>query len=378
MKNIAFYLMTVAILLTTACISDKGRVTGVTLDQRELSLFVGQSQTLKATVMPGDALEKTVYWESDNTNIATVNDKGLVTGVATGNTRINVTTKESARYASCDVEVRMSQPVEIYTTVTDVTSTSATLGGNITIVGEPAYTERGVCYATTSNPTTANRKVVVSGTGWGSFSVNVSGLTEGTKYYARAYAINATGTTYGNEVSFVPGTVVAFTETFETGSGTLLTGWTFENGNYANRWHVGTATAYASSRSCYISNNSSSNVYSINYYSVVHFYRDFNITSTASDPAIISFYWKGNGESCCDYLSVHLVAASVTPIAGSTLSDPLITLSGNNSWQLAYLPLPVMSGVRRLVFTWRNDSYGWDTQPPAAVDNIMITNAISN
>jgi formylglycine-generating enzyme required for sulfatase activity len=92
-------------------------------------------------------------------------------------------------------------PVLTTIAASDVTQTTATIGGNITDVGKPAYTERGVCYATTQSPTTDN-KIIIDGTGTGNFSIEVSGLTSNTTYYARAYAINSEGTAYGNEVSF--------------------------------------------------------------------------------------------------------------------------------------------------------------------------------
>ncbi len=87
--------------------------------------------------------------------------------------------------------------------VTSYTSTTAVMGGNITNAGTPTYTERGVCFATTHNPTTSNNKTAISGTGTGTFSASVtSGLAANTLYYVRAYAINSAGVAYGSEVSF--------------------------------------------------------------------------------------------------------------------------------------------------------------------------------
>ncbi len=80
------------------------------------------------------------------------------------------------------------------------TSTTAVLGGNVTSDGNATVTERGVVYATTQNPTTANTKVTI-GTGTGSYSNTVSGLTANTTYYVRAYAINSQGTAYGAQES---------------------------------------------------------------------------------------------------------------------------------------------------------------------------------
>ena len=87
-------------------------------------------------------------------------------------------------------------------TVSDITDNSATLGGNITFAGFPEYTERGVCYSTSRNPTTNDIKLTVAGNGAGEYTINATDLIPNTTYYVRAYAINDAGVAYGNEVSF--------------------------------------------------------------------------------------------------------------------------------------------------------------------------------
>ena len=88
--------------------------------------------------------------------------------------------------------------------VTNIDLTSATFNGTIVSTGDPAYTERGFVYGTNDNPTISNTKQVASGSGTGSFSANITGLTMGAKYYVRAYATNSKGTEYGEAVSFIP------------------------------------------------------------------------------------------------------------------------------------------------------------------------------
>ncbi|MGN6495316.1 MAG: YDG domain-containing protein [Agriterribacter sp.] len=85
-------------------------------------------------------------------------------------------------------------------TATSVTSTSATLGGNVTADGGATVTERGIVWATTANPTTANNKVQM-GSGTGSFSNTVSALPSGTIINFRAYAINTAGVSYGSNTT---------------------------------------------------------------------------------------------------------------------------------------------------------------------------------
>ncbi|NVO11824.1 MAG: T9SS type A sorting domain-containing protein [Bacteroidales bacterium] len=109
-------------------------------------------------------------------------------------------------------------PTVTTNTISNVTATTATSGGNVTSDGGATVTERGICYATTINPTTANSKVT-SGTGTGTYTANMTGLTAGLTYYVRAYAINANGTAYGSQQSFATPTGGS-TVTIGTGTAT--------------------------------------------------------------------------------------------------------------------------------------------------------------
>jgi pectinesterase len=82
------------------------------------------------------------------------------------------------------------------TTASFISTTFATSGGNISADGGAPVTERGVCWDTTSSPTTATAKAS-SGSGIGSFTVTVVSLIPGKKYYLRAYAVNSAGIAYG-------------------------------------------------------------------------------------------------------------------------------------------------------------------------------------
>ena len=94
-------------------------------------------------------------------------------------------------------------PTLITTAITSITDTTAQTGGNINIDGGAVITARGVCWSTTTTPTTANNKTT-DGSGTGVFSSSLSRLTAGATYYVRAYATNSAGTSYGNEISFTP------------------------------------------------------------------------------------------------------------------------------------------------------------------------------
>ena len=92
-------------------------------------------------------------------------------------------------------------PVLTTAAITSVNQTSAESGGNISSDGGASITARGICWDTTANPTTASTKTN-AGTGTGSFTSMLTGLTVNTLYYVRAYATNSAGTAYGNELSF--------------------------------------------------------------------------------------------------------------------------------------------------------------------------------
>ena len=80
--------------------------TGVTLNKTELSLTVGSSEQLTATVAPAEADNKYVTWTSSNPAVATVDASGNVTAVGTGTATITVTTADGGKTATCTVTVR--------------------------------------------------------------------------------------------------------------------------------------------------------------------------------------------------------------------------------------------------------------------------------
>lgn len=85
--------------------------------------------------------------------------------------------------------------------VSYITPSTAQTGGNITEDGGATVTVRGVCWATSANPTINNNKTS-DGSGTGSFASSLTGLNLGTQYHVRAYATNSKGTAYGNDLTF--------------------------------------------------------------------------------------------------------------------------------------------------------------------------------
>ena len=123
--------------------------------------------------------------------------------------------------------IQVASPVLTTTAITSITQTTAISGGNITADNGGSVTARGVCWGTVTNPTTANNKTT-DGTGTGSFVSNLTGLQPGTIYYAKSYATNSAGTSYGNEISFT--TLPATVPTLTTAAVSSITGTTATSG----------------------------------------------------------------------------------------------------------------------------------------------------
>jgi uncharacterized protein (TIGR02145 family) len=100
------------------------------------------------------------------------------------------------------VNFRLLVPPTITTgLISNVTTNSATVAGNVTADGGFSVNSRGICYATTPIPTLDNT-CINSGSGTGGFAINITGLSDNTRYYVRAYATNLAGTGYGDQTEF--------------------------------------------------------------------------------------------------------------------------------------------------------------------------------
>ena len=150
-------------------------------------------------------------------------DTKIVSGKGTGNYTINLsnlldsTTYYVRAYAKNKKGVSYGENVSFMTkgykapmvttsAPTNVSYTSASVGGNVTSDGGATITERGVVYDTSPNPTTSNSKKT-SESGVGSFTVDLTNLSEGVTYYVRAYAINKKGISYGEQARFTTETL---------------------------------------------------------------------------------------------------------------------------------------------------------------------------
>ena len=126
--------------------------------------------------------------------------------------RVYATNQSGTAYGS-DIVFTTEAELPIITSVnaTEITYNSAKSGGNISSDGSEVITSRGVCWSTSQNPTIVNSHTS-DGVSTGSFTSSLTGLQFATKYYARAYAINSVGTSYGNQIEFTtPATIPTLT-----------------------------------------------------------------------------------------------------------------------------------------------------------------------
>lgn len=131
---------------------------------------------------------------------------------------------------SCKKSSSSSLPLVGTIQISSIDSTTAKSGGNIFSEGSDPVTARGVCWSRTTTPTIADNKTI-DGSGSGSFSSSITGLTQGSYYAVRAYATNINGTSYGevetfNTLSSTPGTPIVITLPASniTGSSATLNG----------------------------------------------------------------------------------------------------------------------------------------------------------
>jgi Protein of unknown function (DUF1566) len=163
--------------------------------------------------------------------ISTGGFSSSLTGL-TGNTtyyvRAYATNKGGTAYGN-EISFTTSHLVPILTTtaIGSITQTTASSGGNISNDGGASITSRGVCWNTSGSPTIANSETT-DGTGTGSFTSSLTGLTTNTTYHVRAYATNSAGTSYGNEISFTSSSAVV--PTLSTIAVTLIASTTASSG----------------------------------------------------------------------------------------------------------------------------------------------------
>ena len=175
----------------------------------------GQQCTVTASAYEGYTF---MHWTENDSVVST---DSIYRFVVTGN-----------RVLAAQFALLITEPTVITGEVTDITQTTAKGSGEVNNDGGAAVTERGLCWSTSHNPTVLGNHAT-SGTGIGTFSVDMSGLSANTKYYVRAYATNSEGTAYGDEVEFTTSQLNNYTVSVSanpTNGGTVTGGGSFQQG----------------------------------------------------------------------------------------------------------------------------------------------------
>jgi uncharacterized protein (TIGR02145 family) len=131
----------------------------------------------------------------------------ILTGKKNGFTTINMSYggKNSCPIKSITKEITVlscNKPTVITLSISSITSTTASLGGNVTSDGGASVTSRGIVWSINPNPTISLSTKTNDGTGTGSFNSIATNLIPNTTYYVKAYATNIGGTNYGSEITF--------------------------------------------------------------------------------------------------------------------------------------------------------------------------------
>jgi hypothetical protein len=256
-------------------------------------------------------------------------------------------------------------------TSTTITDSSATLGGNITVVGCSPITERGIYYSLTSGfANGTGTKVSTVGTySTGVFTIPVTGLSSNTVYYYKAFALSASGTSYSTQGTFtttVTPVTVPYNQDFEGTTNEFVL-----DATGTNKWVIGTGTNNGGTKALYISNNAVANVYSVSSATTTNASLLVDLTGLAN--ASLSFDWKSNGEASSDLSTVYdygevYINTGSGDVRISSVSEFFNTTTFTN--KLIDLT-PYVGGLVTIKFRWVNDGT-LGNQPPFAVDNISI------
>ncbi|MBE6069872.1 MAG: hypothetical protein E7211_19590, partial [Clostridium lundense] len=177
------------------------KVDSVSLNKTELSLGVGKSETLTATVSPGDAEYKNVTWSSSDTDVATVDQAGRVTARSTGSATITVTTADQSKTAECAVTV-----TNVLVSSLDIPDApqEMTVGDQVTLsvnISPADATDKTVTWSSSNEAVaTVDQNGKVTAEGAGTVTITVAAQDSGKKsttcniqVYSKAESVTITG-----------------------------------------------------------------------------------------------------------------------------------------------------------------------------------------
>ncbi len=304
-----------------------------------------------------------------------------ITG-GTASSKIKITAKVAANnrfyldnFLLTQTDGAITPPTLSTVAITAITNISASSGGSITSDGGAAVSARGVCWNTTGTPILSGSHTS-DGSGSGSFTSEITGLTLGTTYHVRAYATNSVDTAYGAEIDFTtsggapPSPPTALAASSITGT-SCVANWSAVSGANSYRLDVSPNISFSSYVAGYndltvTSTNQSVSGLSVstNYYYRV---RAVNTSGTSSNSGTITVTTSASDP----YSGYYDPVAGLT---GTALKDGLHNLIDSNtnndysgSKLYLYQTADNVSGTVRCVYTGQdftiNSSYDGATNP---------------
>ena len=269
------------------------------------------------------------------------------------------------------------------TDATDITTSSATSGGNISNNGGSSVTARGVCWSTSPAPTVALTTKTSDGSGIGAFTSSITGLIPNTTYYVRAYATNSVDTSYGNEVFFTTNAQnLLANPSFETWSAGAPTDWLLTSTVGGTVTQCAT-TSTGSGNSFQIANPTSTYIIqqNINPPAGASTF-DTNITYKLSVSYLVTAgdgtdarFWSGlvsyvvpptHADSLLYYIPLHGPGGSVSPptgVFGNDANGYLLDNRSSGTWHTYSYSFKFPAGIKQFNFavrTYTASTVIWD------------------
>lgn len=357
--------------LTTSPISDTTHVSGMT--GGNVVTHGGAPVTARGvcwSVSPSPTIADNLTIDGSGSGVFESNIVGLIPNT-TYYVRAYATNSVGTAYGNEVVFSTLPSPSEpsvITSPVTEILLTTATCGGNVTYWGGAPVTARGVCWSTSPAPTIVDSRTI-DASGTGEYISYITGLSDSTTYYVRAYATNAYGTGYGSELFFVPlpdsfscpGSPGIFYE--GKMYNTVLIGtqcWLRESLNFGTRVNIGEYQTNNGivEKHCYLNLESNCDIYGATY----QWYEAMQYVENEGAQGICPNGWHiPTDAEWCTMLDVVDPQTNCNPFSGGV--DAGLKLKSNNGWyypgngtnEFGFDAHP--SGDRLMGFYWTSTMY---------------------